>query len=199
MRLPRLIAVLGAVAVLLLPAYLKAYTLSGGSDAPTLLLGDKAVVNQAAYWINVPYTQTRLIRNSHPKRGDLVLVQRPDSPAKAFKRVIGLPGEVVEMRDNRVIVDGSALPLTALRADFSWVPSTHRMASTVYNEDGHWVAFSTTGVYKRDLAPLRLKGGEYFLLGDNRDVSLDCRVWGPLKEGAIYGKVILTLPTGPRH
>jgi signal peptidase I len=198
MRLPRWIAILGAAAVLSLPAYLKAYTLSGSSDAPTLLSGDTALVNQAAYWINVPYTQTRLIHISHPKRGDLVQVQRPDSPAKAFKRVIGLPGEVIEMRDNRVIVNGHVLPAVLLQADFSWVPSTHRMASTVYDEDGHWAAFSAAG-YKRDFAPVLLKSDEYFLLGDNRDASLDCRVWGPLKEPAIGGKVILTLPTGPRH
>lgn len=184
----------------MIPAYLRAYNLTGASDAPTLLLGDQAIVNHAAYRIYLPYTRVELCRIARPRRGDLVLVQRPDNPARAFKRVIGLPGETVEMRDNRILIDGRMLPLTPLpRADFSWVPAErHKMGSTVFNEDGHWVAFTPGAGANPDMAPLRLAGREYFLLGDNRDNSLDCRAWGPLQENAIFGKVIWRRPTGPR-
>jgi signal peptidase I len=186
------------MAVLVLPAYVRAYTVSGSSDAPTLLLGDTVIANQARYWIKVPYTQIKLVRVSAPKRGDLVQVLRPDAPMLVFKRIIGLPEETVEIRDNRVIIDGRPLPLTALSGkDFSFVPASHRMANAVYDEDGHWAAF-TAGTEQGDFRPLRLKRDEYFVLGDNRDVSLDCRAWGPLKEGAIFGKVLFTLPTGAR-
>jgi hypothetical protein len=67
------------VVLLLLPAYLHAYKLSGASDAPTLLPGDTAIVIHA-YWITLPYSGIRVLHVSRPKRGDLVLVRRPDSP-----------------------------------------------------------------------------------------------------------------------
>ena len=124
---------------------------------------------------------------------------RPDRHVLAFKRVIGLPGETIEMHDNRVTIDGRAIPLKALsRGDFSWVPESHTMGSTVYDEDGHWAAF-TSGVGQfRDLAAVRLNSDEYFLLGDNRDISLDCRAWGPVKEDAIFGKVVFVLSNRSR-
>ncbi len=188
-----------AAALAILPAYLRAYSLSGASDAPTLLLGDKVLVNQAAYWVKLPYTQIRLLDVSRPRRGDLVLVKAPVLPRPVFKRVIGLPGETIEIRENHVSVNGRPLPLKALpRTDFSWVTASHQMGSSVYDEDGHWVAFTPGVGEHRNFAPIHLKSAEYFLLGDNRDPSLDCRVWGPLKGDAILGKVILTLQTGPR-
>jgi len=191
---------ISAGVVLVLPAYLRAYSLSGSSDAPTLLLGDKAIVNQAAYWVKLPYSQIKLLHLSRPKRGDLVQVLRPDRPLLVLKRVIGLPGETIEIRDNRVLIDGQPLPLKALPGtDFSWVPKSHLMGNTVYDESGHWAAFTTGAGKYRDVASVRLRGDEYFLLGDNRDVSLDCRAWGPLKEDAIFGKVVFAVPTGPRQ
>ena len=199
-RSRRTLLTLLAAVVVLLPAYLRAYTLSGASDAPTLLLGDKVLVNQAAYWIKLPYTQVKLLHISRPKRGDLVLVKAPDVPGLIFKRVIGLPEETIEVRDNRVIVNGRPLPLKVLSArDFSWVPLNHRMGNTVYDEDGHWIACTPAAGEHRNFASIRLRNEEYFLLGDNRDPSLDCREWGPLKEDAIFGKVILALPTGSRN
>ena len=189
-----------AVVVVLLPAYLRAYSLAGASDAPTLLLGDKVIVNQVAYSFKLPYTQIKLFRVSRPKRGDLVLMQSPDLPIRIFKRVIGLPEETIEIRDNHIIIDGRPLPLTALSTpDFSWVPASHNMGNAVYDEDGHWVAFTPGAGEHRNVASVRLRSDEYFLLGDNRDPSLDCRVWGPLKEDVVLGKVILTLRTGPRN
>src|SRR5215470_17450689 len=119
-----------AVVVVLVPAYLHAYVLSGASDAPTLLLGDKVIVNQAAYWLKLPYTQIRLLHVSRPKRGDLALVKAPGISNLIFKRVMGLPGETIEIRDNRVIVDGKSVLLQApSRTDFSWVPASHHMGN----------------------------------------------------------------------
>jgi signal peptidase I len=189
-----------AVVVLLLPAYIRAYSLAGASDAPTLLYGDKVLVNQAAYWVKLPYTQVRFLHISDPRRGDMVLVRGPDLPVPVFKRIIGLPGETLEIRENSVIINGRPLPLKPLtQMDFSWVPASHRMGNTVYDEDGHWIAFTAGTGEHRNFAPIRLQSDEYFLLGDNRDPSLDCRVWGPLKENAILGKTILILHTGPRN
>jgi signal peptidase I len=109
MRVPlrRLLAIAVPFGVLAIaPAYVHAYKLTGSSDAPTLLLGDLAVVNQAAFRLKAPYTQKDLRRVAQPKRGDLVQILRPDRPLLVFKRVIGLPGEVIEIRENQVAVNG---------------------------------------------------------------------------------------------
>jgi signal peptidase I len=193
-----LIAIL-ALLVFSVPSYAWVYVLTGPSDAPTLLRGDKVMVNHAAYWLRLPHSQIQLLRLSHPKRGDLVLIQRPDNPARAFKRVMGLPGETIEVRDNRLIIDGRPLSLKELpRGDFAWVPASHKMGTAVFDEEGHWAAFTPGGGQFPNMAPIHLASGEYFLLGDNRDVSLDCRVWGPLGEGAILGKIVFIAHTGPR-
>jgi signal peptidase I len=186
-----------AVVAILVPTYLHAYSLSGSSDAPTLLLGDKVLVNQAAYWVKVPYTQIKLLHVSRPKRGEMVLIR---ALSNLFLSLTGLPGETIEIQENHVIINVQALPLRALSGtDFSWVPASHYMGSSVFDEEGHWVAFTPGAGEHRNFAPIRLKEDEYFLLGDNRDSSLDGRVWGPLKEDAIFGKVILIVPTGVRN
>jgi signal peptidase I len=197
----RVVAVaIPAVLLAVTPAYLRAYTVSGASDAPTLLLGDTVVVNKAAFSLKLPYTQLKLLTVAQPKRGDLVLIMRPDRPMVVLKRVIGLPGEVVEIRDNRVIIDGQPLPLRALPdTEFLWVPESHKTGNTVYDEAGHWVGFTPGAAKLSNFARVHLASDEYFVLGDNRDNSLDCRTWGPLKKEAILGKVILTMPTGPRR
>src|SRR5438552_7372354 len=160
---------LSAVVAAVLPAYLRAYSVSGSSDAPTLLLGDTAIVSRAAYWVKLPYSTVKLLHFSHPKRGDLVQVSRPVRPFLALKRVIGVPGDTIEIRDNRVMIDGRSLPLKALpRKAFSWVPESHMMGSAAYDEDGHWVAFTSGAGKHRDVAAVRLNSDEYYLLGDNR-------------------------------
>ena len=186
----------------LVPAYLRAYELSGPSDIPTVLLGDKVIVNSAAYCVKLPYFNVRLFRSGSPKRGDFVLLQVLNNPRlrfRFFKRVIGLPGETIEVRENRVIVNGRALPVTDLDpADFAWVPQSHPIGSVVQNEDGHWITFTPGRGPHRNHAPVRLARGEYFVLGDNRDDSEDSRGFGPVTEDLILGKAIATFASGER-
>jgi signal peptidase I len=186
----------------LLPAYLRAYTLTGPSDIPTLLLGDKAVVSNAAYGVNLPYSKVRLFRSGSPKRGDLVLLHILNDPGLRFpfcKRVMGLPGETVEIRENQIVVDGRPVRATNLNpADFVWVPRAHPIGSSVQNEDGHWITFTPGKSELRNYPPIRLAERQYFVLGDNRDDSKDSREFGPVSEDLLLGKVIVTLATGER-
>ncbi len=186
----------------LAPAYLHAYMLTGPSDIPTVLLGDKVLVNSAAYSVKLPYSNVRLFRSGSPKRGDFVLlhiVNNPRLKSAFFKRILGLPGETVEIRENRVIVNGRAIPVTDLNpATFAWVPKAHPIGSTVRSEDGHWITFTPGSSEHRNHPKIRLSDGEYFVLGDNRDHSEDSRAFGPISEDLILGKVIATFATGER-
>jgi signal peptidase I len=185
--------------LIVIPAYLRAYNLSGASAAPSILLGDKLIVNRAAYHLTMPYSRVQLFRISSPRRGDLVQVDDPVRRFSVFKRVMGLPGETIEMRENRIFINGAALPLQLLnRADFDWVPPAHHIGSAIWNEDGHWIAF-TPGVSKyKNYPPITLAGNQYFLLGDNRDNSIDCREWGPVSGNHILGKIVAVSHAGPR-
>jgi signal peptidase I len=184
-------ALLLAAGLALLPSYVSAYRLSGASEAPTILVGDKFLVNRAAYDLRLPYANVELLRVASPRREDMVLAWLPGVPRPAIKRVAGLPGETVEVRDSRVIVNGAALPLRTLdSASFAWVPKSHRMGNTVALEDGHWIAY-TPGIGRdRNTPAVRLGAQDYFLIGDNRDNSLDSRSFGPVARDQILGKVI---------
>jgi signal peptidase I len=197
------IVALALAGMSLVPAYLQAYELSGPSDIPTVLLGDKVIVNRAAYSVKLPYFNVRLFRSGSPQRGDFVLLRLLNNPRfsfRFFKRIIGLPGETVELRENRVLVNGRALPVTDLNpADFAWVPTAHPIGSIVQNEDGHWITFTPGKGKHRNHPPLRLAEGEYFVLGDNRDDSADSREFGPVTEDLLLGKVIATFASGERR
>jgi signal peptidase I len=186
----------------LIPAYLHAYVLAGPSDIPTVLLGDKVVVNNAAYHLKLPYSNVALFRTGLPKRGDFVLLRLNNPPrlkSPFFKRIIGLPGEVIEIRENRIFINGRAIPVRDLDpADFAWVPQTHPIGSVVQDEDGHWITFTPGKSEHRNHPPVRLPARQYFVLGDNRDDSADSREFGPVSEELLLGKVIATFATGQR-
>jgi signal peptidase I len=187
----------------LIPAYLHAYVLAGPSDIPTVLLGDKVVVNNAAYRLKVPYSNVALFRTGLPKRGDFVLLRLNNPPrlkSPFFKRIMGLPGEVIEIRENRVFINGRAIPVQDLNpADFAWVPQAHPIGSVVQDEDGHWITFTPGKSERRNHPPVRLPDRQYFVLGDNRDDSADSREFGPVSEELLLGKVIATFATGQRR
>jgi signal peptidase I len=187
------------VGLAILPSYLWPYSLRGASEAPTILLGDAFVVNRAAYDFRVPYSRITIFHVGSPRRGDIVQAYLPSPIGLGIKRVLGLPGETIEVRENRVMVNGKPLPARPLDNNaFDWVPAAHRMGSTVVMEDGHWAACTPGKSEYRNSSPVRLGPGEYFLMGDNRDNSLDSRVFGPVSRHRIIGKVIAVLPTGQR-
>jgi signal peptidase I len=187
------VALLLLTVVAALPAYLRPFRLAAGSEAPTLNIGDTVVVNEAAYTLRLPYANVTLLRIGSPKRGDMVQLLLPDRPSLGFKRVLGLPGENVELKENRVIINGRALPLQPLnRAAFDWVAAINGIGSAVANEDGHWISFTPGKSRYRDHPAIQLGPRQYFLIGDNRDESADSRMWGPISENRILGKAILT-------
>jgi signal peptidase I len=129
----------------------------------------------------------------------LCLNNHPRLKSAFLKRLIGLPGEVIEIRENRVIINGRPIPVRELNlADFAWVPKAHPIGSVVQDEDGHWITFTPGKSERRNHPPVRLSDRQYFVLGDNRDDSADSREFGPVSEELLLGKVIATFPTGER-
>jgi signal peptidase I len=177
-----------------LPSYVWAYALTAPSESPTLNIGDRIIVNKASYALRLPYSGVTLFRARTPDRGDMVLVRLPNGRAVAPKRVIGLPEDTIELRENRVIVNGRELPVRPLnRVEFNWVNPSNRIGSVVAEEEGHWISFTPAAGRYRTCPPTKLHQGEYFVIGDNRDESADSRIWGPVPEGRILGKVVITI------
>jgi signal peptidase I len=194
------IALSVAAVLAVLPSYVWLYKLSGGSAAPTILRGDRFIVNRAAYDIRVPYSRIVLFHSGSPHRGDLVQAHLPCRPGIDVKRVLGLPGETIEVRENRVIVNRHPLPVQPLDSiDFSWVPPAYQIGSTVVMEDGHWAAYTPGKGQYRNTPAVQLGPGEYFVMGDNRDNSFDSRAFGPLPRKQIFSKVITVIPNRNKH
>ncbi|MGA2185632.1 MAG: signal peptidase I [Bryobacteraceae bacterium] len=188
------ILLLLAGALALLPSYLWAYALTAPSESPTLNIGDRIIVNKALYALRLPYSNVTLFRARSPQRGDMVLVRLPSGRTVAPKRVVGLPEETIELRENRVLVNGRELPVRPLnRVEFNWVNPSNRLGSVVAEEEGHWISFTPGAGSYRTCPPVTLERGQYFVIGDNRDESADSRIWGPVPESRILGKVVMAL------
>jgi signal peptidase I len=190
-----LLLLVGALA--LLPSYLWVYALTAPSESPTLNIGDRIIVNKASYALRLPYSNVTLFRIRSPERGDMALVRLPNGRTVAPKRVVGLPGETIELRENRVLVNGRDLPIRPLnRVEFNWVDPSNRLGSVVAEEEGHCISFTPGAGSYRTCPPVTLERGQYFVIGDNRDESADSRIWGPVPESRILGKVVMGLRKG---
>jgi signal peptidase I len=197
-----LIVAIVVIVLAFAPAYLRAYQLtpSGVSEVPTLLPRDIIIVNHAAYYLRFPYSSVVLFRIGSPKRGEMVLIKLPDGRGVAPKRIIGLPGDMIELQENHLVIDGrSVLGKPMNHSEFSWVPQEDKMGSAIEDENGHWITYTPGKGEHRNYPPTKLTSAQYFVLGDNRDESADSRDWGPISEASILGKVMMKFPMGRRQ
>lgn len=180
--------------VLLLRSFLvEPFRIPSGSEKPDLLVGDFIIANKFSYGIRLPVLHKKIIAIGEPKRGDIVVFLYPKDPSIYYiKRVIGLPGDVVSYKDKVLTINGQPAPQTwlGLRTDQDSV-----------NE--HWPVLlkqeNLLGVqheiYLRpDQLPadftITVPEGSYFMMGDNRDNSLDSRNWGFVPEKNLIGKAM---------
>jgi len=173
--------------VLLIRAFVaQAYNIPSGSMQPTLLVGDFILVNKLVY------------RFSEPKRGDIVVFKYPIDPNIDFiKRIVALPGEEVEVRNNQVFINGKPLPLIEVGRG-----EENGVRKVIYEEvmpEGikHKVQFYEDFPFsKRDFGPVVVPPNHYFVMGDNRDNSEDSRYWGFLPRENIVGKAFVIYFSG---
>lgn len=152
---------------------MQAFKIPSGSMVPTLTIGDHILVTKFLYNIKMPFWDTIVVRFSEPQRGDIIVFKFPEDESKDFiKRVVGLPGDTVEIRNKRVWINEALLP----------EPYTQHVDPNILPHQ----------VQPRDnLGPLTVPPESFFVMGDNRDQSLDSRFWGFVKLSKIKGKAFL--------
>jgi len=147
-----------------------AYTIPSSSMEPTLLVGDYLLANRLSYVMKVPYTDIAIFSLGEPNRGDIIIFRYPKDRRKNFvKRVIAKAGDIVEIRDKRLFVNGQRV------------------------EDGNSQfldprVFSHSTSNRDNFGPVTVPKESFFVMGDNRDNSSDSRFWGFLKKRDLLGK-----------
>jgi signal peptidase I len=166
-----LIAVL--LALFIRTFVVQAFKIPSGSMLPTLLIGDHLLVNKFSYGVRIPFSGNLLIPIGQPERGDVVVFRYPkDKSIDYIKRVIGRPGDTVEIRTKKVFVNGEPF------VD----PHAHLSSGTM---------LSAASSPRDNFGPVRVPEGRVFVMGDNRDNSYDSRFWGFVDEKDILGKAFM--------
>ena len=161
------------IALFIKTFFVQAFKIPSGSMLPTLQIGDHILVNKFIYGTKLPLTDKIVIPYKKPQRGDIIVFKFPEDETKDFiKRVIGLPGDIVEIINKKVYINGKPLNEPyAIHGD-----------PYIYPAD----------VQPRDnFGPIKVPENSYFVMGDNRDYSLDSRYWGFVKLNKIEGKAFI--------
>ena len=164
-----------------------------GSMRPTILEGDRIFVNKLAYDLKVPFTTRHIAEWGNPQRGDIVVFYSPKDGTRLVKRVIGLPGDQVEMQNDQLIINGQPVHYAPLSDEISGqLPEADQQHSIFATEQlparTHAVMAIVGVPAKRTFGPLQVSAGHYFMMGDNRDNSFDSRYFGEVERKSIVGR-----------
>ena len=189
-----------AIALLLRAFVIEAFQIPSGSMIPTLEIGDHIFVSKFSYGLGIPFTLKKILQFGSPKRGDVIVFRYPlDVEIDYIKRVVGLPGERIEVRKNEVFVDGRLMPREHVDGPCTIEdgPPTRRESNCdrwLENLDGkeHSVIHNPSPLPAPDwVAPAVVPPGHVFVMGDNRDNSNDSRVWGTVPQEYIKGRALI--------
>lgn len=185
------IAIGFAVFLVIRAFILQTWVITSGSMEGTLLVGDLLILNKVAYGATVPGTTMRLPGYTEPRHGDVVVFRAQHDTLDVIKRIVGLPGDTLAMKSGKLFRNGLAVQEPYVRR-------------TAAGQDGNhpWMEwqreFLTDDVVRSGYRPTRDNWGpivvpprRFFLLGDNRDESLDSRFWGFLDPARVKGRAAL--------
>ncbi len=163
-----------------------------GSMKPTILEGDLILVNKLAYDLKVPFTLARVASWEDPARGDVVVFFSPADGTRLVKRVVGIPGDQLELRENTLILNGKPMDY-AVHAEHGFgseiYEDSHPVLATESGEGRpHWVMALPGRPARRSFAPVTVPPGQYFMMGDSRDNSADSRYFGWVERRQIVGR-----------
>ncbi|WP_079214885.1 signal peptidase I [Herbaspirillum robiniae] len=162
-----------------------------GSMLPTVMIGDRILVNKLAYDLRVPLTHISIARLGEPRRGDIVTVDSKEAGELLLKRVIGLPGDVVELRDNVLYINGQAASYSnaAIRAPEGDAADRAEYRDEHLGDMSHLVRLSQSHPSLRSsYGPVVVPADQYLMLGDNRDNSADSRYYGFFGRSELMGR-----------
>ena len=153
----------------------QAFKIPTGSMKPNLLVGDHLLVNKFIFAPAATPLERALLPMRDIQRGDIIVFKFPEEPERDFiKRVIGLPGETLELKNQTISINGT--PLTEPYANYQFPPAAEV-------EEG-------SQDLRRRYGPVTVPAGHYFMMGDNRDDSQDSRYWGFLPQSYIKGRAL---------
>ncbi len=163
-----------------------------GSMKPTILEGDRIFINKVAYDLKFPFTTFRLAEWDDPNWGDIVVLRSPEDGKRLVKRVVGLPGDVIEVRHGRLYLNGAAA--SYLQLDEEVVEQIGRNMHSAFLfadekvEDRTHAVMITMGSPTMPFGPFQVPEDNFFVMGDNRSNSRDSRWFGPVHRSAILGR-----------
>lgn len=157
------------IALIIRTFIVQTFYIPSESMVNTLLVGDRLVGNKFVYGVKIPFTHTFLYRGDGPARGDIIIFEYPEDPSIDFiKRVVGIPGDTIEIRDKQLFRNGEAVKEPYTRFDPNSLNGMNPQLS--------------------NYGPVTLPPDKYFAMGDNRDNSKDSRFWGFVDRSAIRAK-----------
>lgn len=165
-----------------------------GSMKPTILEGELVVVNKLAYDLKVPFTTRHVAEWADPTRGDVVVLFSPHDGTRLVKRVVGLPGDTIEIRNGVLHINGSAQRYSArdvgpFKRDV-FEDSNPVIAVEHLGAADHFVMALPGRPAPRSFGPYIVPPGQYFVMGDSRDNSFDSRYFGPVARQQVIGRAI---------
>jgi signal peptidase I len=168
----------------------EAFRIPTGSMENTLLIGDFLLVNKAVFGSRIPFTQLRLPGFDQPDHGDVIVFAPPHDPGRNYvKRLVARPGDIVEMRDKQLYLNGAPLAEPFVR---------HSDPGDTYAPQMAWQCSHAAAPRASPCRPMRdnwgpivVPDGRFLVLGDNRDDSEDSRYWGFVDREAIRGRPLL--------
>lgn len=189
------------VALLLRSFVLEAFKIPSGSMIPTLAIGDQIFVNKWVYGLRVPFTSIRMVDFAPPKNGDVVVFIFPNEPHEDFiKRVVGVPGDTVEIRRGVIYVNDIEVVREPRGKMDVWDRETnssvwsqqHSIAYTEHMNDKRYTVLEDPAVSQRsnNWGPRKVPEGHIFVMGDNRDHSYDSRAWGMVPLQNVLGRAM---------
>jgi signal peptidase I len=184
------------------------YHVPTASMEPTIKVGDRLMAFKLAYNLKLPFTDIVLLEWSKPSRGDIIVFRFPENPSLDYvKRVIGVPGDRIQLIDDELYVNGERQPRTshdhdrAILEDIHDPKATKKLFIEHLNDRPHWVMQDIPSIFRRMAGRNWPPSGDahvvpeasYFVMGDNRDNSSDSRVWKHVPESFIRGKALFVL------